>query len=197
MRSLKKSIIGLICAFVLLTIAIIGSFSFTNSGAFAMSDGGKPRLNIRDAYDNSAQMPAALPGASGSIVKQITNAGTHSGNLSVSFSAVVNTPGIDGKGDLGANTEIAVYIDVNSNSIWDQGDIGLDADGTTYNYTAPLSYELLNNYSRIMWNQVQSLQPAAASNLVITWRVPATAGNEIQGDAIAFNNTFVLEDQIR
>jgi hypothetical protein len=197
MRSLKKSIIGLICAFVLLTIAIIGSFSFTNSSAFAMSDGGKPHLNIRDANDNSAQMPVALPGASGSIVKQIANTGTHSGNLSVSFSAVVNTPGIDGKGDLGANTEIAAYLDVNSNGMWDQGDIGLNAGGTTYNYTAPLSYEPLNNYSGVTWNQAQSLQPAAGSNLVVMWRVPATTENEIQGDAVAFNNTFVLEDQVR
>jgi hypothetical protein len=197
MQSLKKYIAGLICAFVLLTIAIIGSFCFTNSGTFAMSDGGKPRLNISNTNDYFSQMPIAVPGASGNIIKQISNTGNHSGNLSVSFSAVVNNPGIDGNGDLGANTETAAYIDVNSNGTWDNGDIGLNANGTTYSYNAPLSYDPLNDYGSITWNAVESLKPSATSNLIITWRIPPAVGNEIQCDSISFNNTFTLEDQIR
>ena len=197
MKSLKKSLVRLIGVFVLLTFAIIGLFTLTGNGTFAMSDGGKPRLNICNDNGYPSQMPVALPGASGCINKQITNVGSHSGNLSIRFSAVTNTPGIDGKGDLGASTEVTAYLDVNSNGIWDAGDIGLNADGTTYTCETPLGYDKLNNYSCVMWTAVQSLKPSAASTLIINWRVPVTVGNEIQGDNVTFNNTFVLEDQIR
>jgi hypothetical protein len=196
MRSLKKYIIGLISAFVLLLAGIIGSFGFVNAAPFTLSNGSKPHLIISDITDNNSSPFIALPGRNGHFAKKVENTGDGSGNLSVSFSQVINVPGVDGKGDLGTNTEIAAFLDSNSNGIWDTGDIGLCADGSLYKSGTLLKYNLLNSFSGVMWNNVQALNPASATALVIMWQVPAETGTEIQGDSISFSNSFTLQGRI-
>ena len=82
------------------------------------------------------------PNDSGSGSTTLANVGSLSGELDIATSAVTNTPGgggteyEGGAGELGANTELAAYIDVDQSAAWSAGDIGLKSDGTTYTYSA-------------------------------------------------------------
>ena len=50
---------------------------------------------------------------------------------------------LDGTGDLGRNTEMAFFLDSDGSGDWNQGDIGLSANGQTY----PVSIYITIRYS--------------------------------------------------
>jgi hypothetical protein len=175
--------------------------TFANTDTSIMTDTGKMTLKILngDPQTYSFQMDNAQPGAIGVITKRLMNAGSRAGELGVSFSPVVNTPGTtgkyaDGKGDLGANIEMAAYIDADASGTWSPGDIGLRSDGTSYSNLPALSYDALNNYSGLGWYSIKSMNASVVYNFVIMWRIPVTVGNDIQGDSVNFDMAFVLED---
>ncbi len=110
---------------------------------------------------------------------------------------MTNTPGVigdrvDGTGDLGANMEIAVYIDVDGGGDWNSGDIGLRSNGATYTYPTALEYDAVDNYSGVTWNAIKSMTASAARDFIIIWRIPITVGNEIQGDSVSFDISFFI-----
>ena len=203
MQNLLKSLAGLLFAVLLASIGIIASFGFTRADATTWPDEGKPSVKIisGDSQICSFQVPTVLPGANGRISKKTINAGNRAGILGVRFSPVVNTLGTtgeyaDGNGDLGANTEIAVYVDVDTSGDWNTGDVGLKSDGTNYSYPTALDYDALDNYSGIGWNAVKSMNASAVYDFIIMWGIPVTVGNEIQGDSVDFDITLVLEDDV-
>lgn len=203
MQSLLKSLAGLLVAVLLVSGGIIASFGFSTAGVAAMSDSGRPTLKIisGDSKVCAFQVLNAMPGTNGCNIKRIINVGNRNGLLGVCFSTVRNTPGTtgeyaDGIGDLGANTEIAAYIDVDASGDWNTGDIGLRSDGSTYNYPAGLDYTALNNYSGNIWNELTSMSASDVCAFNIEWRIPGTVGNEIQGDSVDFDITFMLNDNI-
>jgi hypothetical protein len=203
MRSLLKPLTGLVIAVLLIGGGVVVFFGHTTADAIVAPDTGKPSLKMisGDSEVYSFQLSNTLPGRDGCISKRIVNVGNRAGILSVCFSPVLNTPGTvgeyaDGKGDLGANIELSVYIDMDANGDWNSGDIGLRSDVVSYNYPTTLDYDVLDNYSGVTWNAVESMQASSTYYVIIMWRIPVTVGNEIQGDSVSFDTTFVLEDDI-
>lgn len=138
------------------------------------------------------------PGDSGSGIGVLNNAGSIDGILSIALSLVANVANTDGteyeggSGELGANTEIALYLDIDNSGSWNEGDTGIKSDGTTYEYPDLLGYSGIDSYGSRSWDNVQTMAPSSQEKFVALWRVPAETGNEIQGDSIIFNIEFTL-----
>lgn len=203
MERLLKPVISLLFAVILISGGTFAYSGYAKADAIVMPDTGKPGLKItRDGSRVCAfEVPNAVPGASGRSSNRLVNVGKHAGELGVSFSPITNTPGAigehsDGSGDLGANTEIAVYIDINASGDWDSGDVGLRSDGATYRYPTALDYDAMDNYGGIRWNAIESMIASAACDFTIMWYIPITVGNEIQGDSVSFDITFFVEDAV-
>ncbi len=201
MGRILKSLEVILVAVVLMGTVTIVSFAHARAHTDIMPDPGKASLNINGGGSQvfMFQVRGVAPGASGLGRKRVINVGNRVGTLDVRFSPVTNKPGTvgeapDGNGDLGAHTEIAVYMDSDASGDWSSGDVGLKSDGAIYNYPVDLDYHALDNYSGISWNQIESIAASAVVDFTIAWRIPDTVGNEIQGDSVSFDVTFTLED---
>jgi len=199
-----KKIIGLTVA-ALLVIGMVGSgswayFSDTESSTNNSLTAGTLDLNINggNVAVTTFSATAVAPGDSGNGSSTLANVGDFSGELDITFSAVTNTGGSSGEfgdsvGNLGAVAEIAVYLDVDQSGAWSAGDIGLKSDGTTYAFPTALDYATIDSYDSDNFDAVETMAASAADNFRVEWRVPSTAGNNIQGDSVSFNVTFTLE----
>jgi len=200
-----KKILGLTIA-ALLTIGIIGGgtfayFSDTETSVSNTLTAGTLDLNINggDIAVTTLSVSDVAPGDSGSDNSTLANIGSLLGELDISTTEVTNTPGAGGteyeggSGELGANAELAMYIDVDQSGDWSDGDIGLKSDNTTYNNPAALEYAIFDNYASLSWNATENMSASAADDFMMLWRVPIGAGNDIQGDSVSVNITFVLE----
>jgi len=200
-----KKIVGLTVA-ALLVIGMVGSgswayFSDTESSTNNSLTAGTLDLNINggNVAVTTFSATAVAPGDSGSGSSTLANVGNLSGELDITFSAVTNTGGTggeygDGVGNLGAVAEIAVYLDVDQSGTWSAGDIGLKSDGTTYAFPTALNYATIDSYGSKSYDAViANMAASAAYNFRVEWRVPTSAGNNIQGDSVSFNVTFTLE----
>ena len=200
MKRIPKSLIGVLLTILLMSGSTLSYSSYAEASAGTSPASGKPDLKI--ISDGAAacifQLPNVAPGDSGHGSNKLVNVGSLAGELGVGFSEVINTPGTsgeyaDGSGDLGANAEIAVYIDVDASGDWNGGDIGLKSDGTTYSHPTALDYDAIDNYGGVSWNAVETMTASAADDFIVMWRIPITVGNEIQGDSVSLDITFVLE----
>jgi spore coat-associated protein N len=200
-----KKILGLTIA-ALLIVGVIGGatyayFSDTESSVNNTLSGGTLDLNIDggDIAVTTVNVTDVAPGESGSGNSTLANVGNLEGELDISTSAVTNAPGAGGteyeggSGELGANAEIAMYIDVDQSSDWSSGDIGLKSDGTKYNHPTALDYDVINNYASESWDATENMTASAADYFFVLWQVGTGVGNEIQGDSASFDITFVLE----
>ena len=200
-----KKILGLTITAVLV-IGIIGGgtfayFSDTESSANNTLTAGTLDLNIDggDLAVTTLDVSDVAPGDSGADNSTLANVGSMLGELDISTSAVTNTPGAGGteheggSGELGANAELAMYIDVDQSGDWSAGDIGLKSDNTTYNHPTGLDYAIFDNYASLSWNATENMSASAADDFMMLWQVPVGAGNDIQGDSVSVNITFVLE----
>ncbi|MDO9332971.1 MAG: hypothetical protein Q7T57_00395 [Dehalococcoidales bacterium] len=201
---MMKRVLGLLVAFVSVVLFIGGGtiayFGTVAVNASNMPDTGKLHLATvqNSSADYSFQVPNVAPGDSGYGRKRLVNDGSRSGMLGVGFSPIVNTPGTfgeyaDNSGDLGANVQTAVYIDVDTSGDWSNGDIGLKTDGGTYSYPSALKFDAINDYGSIIWNSITTIVASVKFDFIIVWQVPITVGNEIQGDSASFDITFFLE----
>jgi len=200
-----KKILGLTIAALLVVVLVGGGtwayFSDTESSASNSLVAGTMDLNIDggDTAVTTFSVTSAAPGDSGNGSSTLANVGSMSGELDIGFSAITNTGGSgggeyeDGVGNLGAVAEIAVYIDVDSSGTWTTGDIGLKSDDTTYANPTALDYDAIDNYGSATWNAIETMAASASDGFIILWRVPSSAGNNIQGDSISFDITFTLE----
>jgi spore coat-associated protein N len=202
-----KKIVGLSIA-ALLIIGIIGGatfayFSDTESSVNNTLTAGVLDLNIDggNVAVTTLNVGAVEPGASGSASSTLSNVGSIAGELDIATSAVTNTGAVSGtseyaddSGDLGGVAQIAMYLDIDQSGGVTAGDIGLQSDGTTYDPTGGLNYDVVDNYASETWNEVISSMVASASDdIIILWQVPTGAGNSIQGDSVEFDITFTLE----
>jgi len=167
-----------------------GSDNNSSNSAFDLKVG---KAGQSEAFN----MPNAAPGDSGQYVYHLENGGSKSGNLSINIPNITNiaeTIGkfADGSGDLGKSTAMAFYLDLDASGDWSQGDIGLNADGGAYSYRSALQYSTLDSYANTKWNTVTVLAAGNKLNLVALWSIPATVGNEIQGDSVSFDISFTL-----
>jgi len=199
-----KKILGLAVA-ALLVMTLVGSgtwayFSDTETSADNTLVAGTLDLNINggNAAVYTFQVSNKAPGDSGSGSSTLANEGSLDGELDVELTDVTNTPGEDGEfgsgdGELGANTEIAIYIDVNQNGNWNNGDIGLKWNGNTYSHPTDLDYAPIDDYADAIWDAVETMAPSAPDDIIILWRIPAEVDNEIQGDSVTFDVIFTIE----
>jgi predicted ribosomally synthesized peptide with SipW-like signal peptide len=202
-----KKILGLSLTALLVMGVIAGAtfayFSDTESSTGNTLTAGTLDLNIDggDTAVTTFNVSAVAPGDSGSGSSTLANVGSMAGELDIATSAVTNTGAASGSteygddsGDLGASAEIAMYLDIDQSGTWNAGDTGLSSDGTTYAFPAALDYDVIDNYASETWNAAVATMAAAASeDIVVSWRVPTSAGNSIQGDSVSFSITFILE----
>jgi spore coat-associated protein N len=201
---MRKIIILSVAVLVIIGLVSAGTYAYfsdTESSTNNVLMAGTLDLNIDGGNVAVTTFTASgvAPGDSGSGSSTLANAGTIAGELDVATSAVTNTPGLGGteyeggSGELGASAQIAMYIDVDQSGSWNANDIGLQSDGTTYSFPTALNYDAINNYASQTWNAVEMMATSAADDIVVNWQVPAGAGNDIQGDSVSFDISFILE----
>ncbi len=200
-----KKIVGLTMALVLV-IGLVGAgtyayFSDTESSTGNTLTAGTLDLNIAggDTPITTFNVSDVAPGDNGTASSILANVGSLDGELDIATSAVTNTPGAGGteyeggSGELGASAQLAMYIDVDQSGSVTAGDIGLKSDETTYDPTGGLEYDIIDNYANDEWDDVETMNASAADDIFVSWGVPTTIGNEIQGDSVSFDITFTLE----
>ena len=207
----KKILISLSVISVITAIAIGGTmayFSDTETSENNTFAAGTMDLDINgaDIAVRTMNLSDLAPGDDGKGIATLKNSGSLSGELDIAMGTVTNYPCTDGKNDgteycnanagtLGANTEMALYVDVDGGGIWTSGDIGLKSDGSTYTSSISLDYDNIDNYSGVAWDDVYGglMVNGDQDGFVIDWKVSTDAGNGIQGDALEFDITFTLE----
>ncbi len=127
-----------------------------------------------------------VPGSSGFKTMLLTNAGNTPGALTGKLTNINNGPGITtepeallgtDQGELAANMMITVWVDGNSNG---------QVDGTeTTAYSGSVAAATSN------WN-LGSLAGGATSKVSISYLVPTSVNNVIQGDICTFSIEFTL-----
>jgi len=209
-----KKIIGLSLA-ALLIIGIIGGATFAYFSDTESSTNNTLTAGILDLHIDGGDTPPAVttfnvsgvaPGDSGSGTSTLTNVvGGIDGELDIATSAVTNTGAVSGtseyaddSGDLGGVAEIAMYLDIDQSGGVTAGDIGLQSDGTTYDPTGGLAYDVIDNYASESWDEVLTTMAAGDNDdFIVLWDVDGpTAGNNIQGDSVSFDITFTLEQAV-
>ncbi len=200
-----KKIFGLTIAALLVIGMVSGGtwayFSDTESSTNNSLTAGTLDLNINGGNVAVTTFSASnvAPGSSGSGNSTLANIGSLSGELDIRLSAVTNTGGVGGEygdsvGNLGGVAEIAMYIDVDQSGGWNAGDIGLKSDGFTYSFPTALDYATIDSYASKVYDAVEAnMATSAADGFIVLWRVPTSAGNNIQGDSVSFDITFVIE----
>ena len=198
-----KKIIGLSVA-ALLIAGLVGGGTYAWFSDTESSTGNVLTAGRLDLHINGGDVPVTTiiatvsPGESGSDNCTLANAGTILGELDVSIAAINNTPYAgggefqDGTGDLGANAEMALYFDVDESGGATAGDFGLKSDGTLYDPSVALDYDIIDNYVAT-WDAADNITAGTSDSFVVDWRVADTVGNAIQGDAVSFDITFTLQ----
>jgi spore coat-associated protein N len=201
---MRKIVILSVAVLVIIGLVSAGTYAYfsdTESSTNNVLTAGTLDLNIDggNVAVTTFTVSSAAPGDSGFGSSTLANVGTMDGELDVTTSAVTNTPGAGGteyeggSGELGANAQIAMYIDVDQSGTWNAGDIGLQSDGTTYSFPTALNYDVINNYASETWNAVETMGILASDDIIVNWQVPTGAGNDIQGDSVSFDISFILE----
>lgn len=176
---------------------VAGTLDLTLTGG-----SGSPNYSILTGLTNKA------PGDSGSLYATIKNIGSLVGELDMSTGAVTNTGGSggtefeDSTGDLGGVAQIVIWIDVDKSTTFTDGDIILRSNGTLVTRTAgsPANltayYDTVNNYASKSWGGSTGIKNMATNDehyVYVSWQIPTSAGNNIQGDSFSFTITFILE----
>lgn len=211
-----KKILGLAIA-ALLIIATVGFgtwsyFSDTETSSDNQISAGTLALSINAGYTDVTIMTGLsnkAPGDSGTAYATLKNEGSLPGYFGVQTSAVTNSndPATplkyrDGTGDLGGVAQIVPWLDLDKSGAWSNGDIALKADGTTVTRVGGLPadlsgiYSTFNSYASITYSSViASLSAGTDFRFYLSWQIPSSAGNSIQGDSTRISLTFTL-DQI-
>jgi len=192
------------------TKAYFSDTEISNNNIFVT---GTMDLNIdgSNATTTTITLSGKAPGDSGKADNVLKNSGSLAGELDISLGTIANyacTDATYGKNDgteycnsdagaLGANAQLAMYIDVDQDGTWNTNDIGLKSDASKYVNTGAtaLVYDTFDNYSGVTWDNIYNGEMSSGSqdNFVFNWKIPTNAGNEIQGDALKFGITFTLE----
>lgn len=146
------------------------------------------------------------PSDSGDRSITLQNDGTIAGDLAVNVTDVANDGGAHtepeteagdsgNSGHLGANLEVALWIDRDGTGDVSDGDIGLNANGNQYAVSAAsdLQYDPVNDYEMQEWNNVDTLGDSESSVFNVEYTLPGTTGNIVQGDSSTMDFRFDLE----
>jgi len=204
-----KKIMGLAISATLLIVLVVGGtwayFQDTESSEGNYFVAGTLDLTLNTAsgvVDALFEVENVAPGYTGTATAALANIGSIDGDLTIAIGTVANTPGSGGtefeggSGELGANLDVAMYLDLDDSGTWNTADIGLAADGTTYENTdgnVDLVYVKADSLSAKSWAKKYELAAGDSVDLVIDWKVATTVGNEIQGDKVSFDLNFTLD----
>ncbi len=203
----KKILISLSVIGAIAAIAVGGTiayFSDTETSTGNSFAAGTLDLQADNAGAAMFSLTNRVPGQSGEEDIELKNAGSNADELEITISAITNVGGAggteyeDGVGNLGANLEMVLWLDVNQNNTFDDGDVELINDGTVAPYNAvanpSLTYVDADTYDSDNWDAVLAAMAVdAKDDFQINWQIPTDVGNNIQGDSMSFDLTFVLE----
>ena len=133
------------------------------------------------------------PGSAGKDVWTLTNIGSLPGDLSFTVSSIINndndltepesdvdTTGGNGEGELGANVNVVLWIDLNASGSMDSGESL---------YTGDLN-GMAGDYP-----DVKAFAADDSVDIMLGWGIVSNVGNVIQSDSASFEIEFVLDQQ--
>ena len=179
---MKKILISLMA--IALVIGLVGAgtvawFSDTETSTGNTFTAGTLDLKVDGANDPlpvKFTLTDLAPGSSGTITYVLANVGSIDGYVDIEGVTVVNAPGATpeseptpDQSELGANLLVTVTLGTQ----------------TVYGPAA------LNGFAG-NWDVSESLTAGSTINCVISWSIPDTVGNEIQGDIATVGMTFEL-----
>jgi predicted ribosomally synthesized peptide with SipW-like signal peptide len=213
----KKLLWGVLLIAVALLLVATGVYAYLSDTEVASGNtfaGGTLNLQVgaADPCTSSISVPALIPGAAGTAANwQLQNIGNSPGDLNVSVGTITNNENgvseveqADGEsagntvGDLGANLQVAIWVDVDRSGGWTTGDYYMKSDGTKVAWASGSSlpaaaYDILNNYGGKTWSNVQTnLGNGNIGNFNVEYNLPASTNNVVQSDTSVFNISFVL-----
>jgi len=214
-----KIILSLVVIFAVSAIAVGGTvayFSDTETSTGNTFTAGSLDLVLAPGTPLPFSVSNLVPGQTGTGKVTLTNAtGSIDGDLDVKLANLVEnengcvapeTAAGDpdcsaGAGDLGLDSfQIAVFVDVNKDGIWNLGDIKLAYGGQVIPYAEQnyLSYSSPRN-TLDGWNDIMAMTAGQSVDLVINWQVKSTWGysnynqNIIMTDSLGFDVQTSLE----
>jgi hypothetical protein len=186
----------------------LAEYSDQNTSNGNELDSGTLLLSLTNhPYLTSVLFPAGIkPGNNALTNHSIENAGTLDGNLNIAVLNVVNTEGTDsrfqigGLGDLGDAVNIALWIDRDKDGTFNSGDIELEQTGNAIAYDVStnsiVTYSPINSYNNVAWSNVLEMVPAESDNVSISWNLPSTTTNDVQGDKVSFSIQYTLNQTV-
>jgi hypothetical protein len=201
-----NKILGLSMSGLIITVVVIvGSWAYFGDIQASAQDinsgdtldlrlnGGDTNVHILNGLNNIA------PGDSGNPFARLGNAGGLPGALDIQMSPISNlgtnreSGYAEGSGDLGNVLEIAPWIDLNGNELFDAGaDIALKSDGSFT--SSALEWNDINGFGGRIWQDiVPEMAGGSEYRFYFNWRLPEDAGNNIQGQNLDFGVGFTLK----
>ena len=225
----KKAFLAILIVLVMVfTVGSIGvGASYVDSGKITGNsfEAGSLVLQVGESESLPFALSNIKPGDNGVGVVTLTNTGSIAGKLSMDWTKTIDDengilapeakqyprplggPGLttgdyEGNGgELDIFLQFAPYVDLNSNRVFDSGDIQLAYNGQFTAYPGYRSGNLywsgLNSYGA-RWTDIKILAAGASVDIVIPWRFPTetTDNNYHQNmsmtDSLGFDAEFVL-----
>jgi len=189
-KSILVSLLIICVAAILISAATYASFSDTETSEDNTFTAGTLDLKVDGNDDPIARyfnVSNAKPGDTGNAEINLNNSGSIDGSAHLVVRDVVNTEGTNPEpetdiaepGDLGPALLITIEYDAN-------GDGDYDDTGETIATDTSLNDLDTQNKS------LGTLSAGVSKKVKISWSLPATTGNEVQGDEAAFDIEFSL-----
>ena len=191
---MKKVLFSL--AALALVIGMVGAGTFAYFSDTETSNGNTFAAGTLDLKVGGKDDPIAAqitisnmkPGDTGSKTVALANAGTVNGTVKLHIKNVTNSEGDNTSesetdkvepGDLGAALLVTIKYDANGDSDYDdEGETIVDA----------VALNTLNSVTKTLG----ALNATQTRNCEISWQLPSTTGNGVQGDIVTFDIEFTL-----
>ena len=207
---------------ILMSILVIGVVAMAaGAGTFAYfsdtetSEGNTftaGTLNLKvgdvDSTTEKINIPNLKPDDSGNAADwTVQNTGSITGDLSISIPSITNNENTitepeqdagdtSNTGELGSYLKVSIWLDMDQDGAWSEGDIALKSDGSTVTNEGSTEkpYDYLDNYGGDSWNDVVTMGSNAAFDFMVDYDFPpANNDDTTQSDSAVFNITFSLE----
>jgi predicted ribosomally synthesized peptide with SipW-like signal peptide len=213
----RKYIIGV--SLMALAVAVLGSgvlyayFNDTQTAGSNTFTSGSLLLQVGSAAPcvETIGVSGLKPGDASNVASwQLQNTGTINGKLDISISAITNdentinraesaagdvTPG----GEMGANLNVAFWVDVDNSGTWTSGDYYLKSDGNKVSFQAgdsslpAAAFDALDNYGTRSYTELQTdIAPGTFGYFMVDYELPSATGNTVQTDSCTFDIAFTF-----
>ncbi len=184
-RKIVMLAIGAMLAVALLGGGVYAYFSDIETSSGNKVTAGTLDLVLNDDVAKNFTVSNVKPGDFGADNFKVKNVGTVNGRLAMTITNITNAPGLTPEpeplpdlGELGANMNVAFWIDTNNNKLYDAGSETLLYSGSMNGATLPGTPTALN--------------AGAETYVGFAWNIDTSVGNVIQGDIVSFDIVFTL-----